>query len=260
MLVTWKYKPRDTLIQKLDPRARLIFYGCYLLSVFMFWDLRALLVFMIIALLAVFAARLSWRDTRRTWIFIGAFPSHMLFAPTVREELSFGPKNIGLDAVNITENVMRALAAVNLPGYEDMPPLAMSFGQQKRISIASVLTMNPRVLVMDEPNAGQDYANYTHFMNDIVGQDKGLTGVSREFDAVLFITHDLDLAITYANRILLVADGSLVADGRPQDVLKDRVLLERCRVRPTSLLEANMAALPQTGRFLPAPALADYTW
>jgi energy-coupling factor transport system permease protein len=73
MLVTWKYKPRDTLIQRLDPRARLIFYACFLLSVFMFWDLRALLAFMVIALLAVFAARLSWQDTRRTWIFIGAF-------------------------------------------------------------------------------------------------------------------------------------------------------------------------------------------
>ena len=73
MLVTWKYKPRNTLIQRLDPRARLIFYACFLVSVFMFWDLRVLLFFLAVALLAVLAARLTWRDTRRTWLFIGAF-------------------------------------------------------------------------------------------------------------------------------------------------------------------------------------------
>ncbi|MCL5996027.1 MAG: energy-coupling factor transporter transmembrane protein EcfT [Chloroflexi bacterium] len=73
MLVTWKYKPRNTLIQRLDPRSRLIFYACFLVSVFMFWDLRILLFFLAVALLAVLAAQLSWRDTRRTWLFIGAF-------------------------------------------------------------------------------------------------------------------------------------------------------------------------------------------
>jgi energy-coupling factor transport system ATP-binding protein len=145
----------------------------------------------------------------------------------------------------------------------------MSFGQQKRISIASVLTMNPRLLVMDEPSAGQDYASYTHFMEDIVGDDERRmindensnghpsSAVLRPFEATLFITHDLDLAITYANRILLVADGRLLADGKPQDVLSDYALLERCRIRPTSLLNANLAALPRTGRFLPVTALAS---
>jgi energy-coupling factor transport system permease protein len=73
VLVTWKYQPRNTLIQRLDPRARLIFYGCFLLSVFMFWDLRILLIFVLLALVAVLSARLSWRDTQRTWILIGAF-------------------------------------------------------------------------------------------------------------------------------------------------------------------------------------------
>jgi len=73
MLVTWKYKPRDTLIQRLDPRARLIFYACFLVSVFMFWDLRILLVFFVLAITAVVSARLSWRDTQRTWLLVVAF-------------------------------------------------------------------------------------------------------------------------------------------------------------------------------------------
>ncbi|MCL5996029.1 MAG: energy-coupling factor ABC transporter ATP-binding protein [Chloroflexi bacterium] len=191
---------------------------------------------------------LSVAQIAHTVGYVFQSPSHMLFAPTVREELSFGPKNIGLDAQTITESISRALVAVNLPGYDEIPPLSMSFGQQKRISIASVLTMNPRVLVMDEPSAGQDYANYTHFMDDIVGRDKGpgmtdqsdlpaSSSHSRAFEALLFITHDLDLAITYANRVLLVADGQLVADGA----------------------DVNLATLAQTGRFLPAAELAPFT-
>ena len=199
---------------------------------------------------------LSVAQIARTVGYVFQSPSHMLFARTVREELSFGPRNLGMDELALTANITRALAAVNLPGYEDISPLAMSFGQQKRISIASVLSMNPRLLVMDEPSAGQDYASYTHFMNDIVGVNGA--GDAHPFDAVLFITHDLDLAISYANRILLVAEGNLVADGTPQDVLKDKALLQRCHIRPTSLLEENLRTLPLTGHFLPAPALADY--
>jgi energy-coupling factor transport system ATP-binding protein len=216
---------------------------------------------------------MSVAQIARTVGYVFQSPSHMLFARTVREEVSFGPRNLGFDEPATADSVTRALASVNLSGTEDEAPLAMSFGQQKRISIASILSMNPRLLVMDEPSAGQDYASYTHFMDDIVIHNSA-TGdraagdhvvghsageeASHTFDAVLFITHDLDLAISYANRILLVADGSLAADGPPHVVLLDQQLLERCHIAGTSLLVENIRALPKTGRFLPAPALAGY--
>jgi energy-coupling factor transport system ATP-binding protein len=180
-------------------------------------------------------------------------PSHMLFAPSVREELAFGPRNLGLDSAAIARHAARALDTVNLADYADRPPLSLSFGQQKRIGIAAVLAMNPRVLVMDEPTAGQDYASYTRFMDDILRKDP-----DERREAILFITHDLDLAIAYANRVLLVADGQLIADGPPEHVLARRDILERCRIRPTSLLDANLEWLPVTGRFVPAAALARY--
>jgi energy-coupling factor transport system ATP-binding protein len=175
-------------------------------------------------------------------------PSHMLFAPTVREELAFGPKNLKHKADAIERQVKEALAIVNLADKEQDPPLSLSFGQQKRVSIAAILAMRSKILVMDEPTAGQDYKNYMNFMDAILQLPS--------FEAILFITHDVDLALIYANRVILVADGAVRADGRPEEIMKDKELLKACRLVPTSLLDENLARLPQTGKFMRAEALA----
>lgn len=199
------------------------------------------------------------QDTRETTVaqvahtvgYAFQSPTHMLFAPTVREELAFGPRNLGFSPEEIERAIDEALHLMNLEGLEEYPPLALSFGQQKRLTIACVVAMRSRILALDEPTAGQDYGNYMRFMDSIVGVD-GRGG----FDAVLFISHDLDLAIVYATRVVLLSEGRVAADGPPEEVLQDVDLLERCRIVPTSLLEANLRALPKTGRFLRAEALA----
>jgi energy-coupling factor transporter ATP-binding protein EcfA2 len=175
-------------------------------------------------------------------------PSHMLFAPTVKEELAFGPTNLAYTQDVIDEGVARAIDIVNLKGLEDYPPLALSFGQQKRVSIAAILAMYSKILVMDEPTAGQDYWNYMAFMDSIL-QMPG-------FESILFITHDLDLAICYASRVILLHEGRIAGDGPPAEVLTNLDLLHRCRIVPTSLLQANLDYLPRTGRFMRAEALA----
>ncbi|HOE34202.1 MAG TPA: ABC transporter ATP-binding protein [Anaerolineaceae bacterium] len=177
-------------------------------------------------------------------------PTQMLFAPTVQDELAFGPKNLGFSKEITAENVRWAIQSVHLEEELATPPLALSFGQQKRVSIASVLSMRSRILMMDEPTAGQDYWNYQSFMDTIL-QMPG-------FDSIIFITHDLDLALTYANRIIMLYDGKIAADGLPQDVLKDSEQLLRWRLLPTSLLELNYRLLPRTGKFQRAEALARY--
>ena len=199
---------------------------------------------------------LEGKDTRKMTVaqaahtvgYVFQSPSQMLFAPTVHEELAFGPKNLGYSENVIIQNVDWAIETVNLKSEMDMPPLALSFGQQKRISIAAILAMRSRILMMDEPTAGQDYWNYQAFMDTIL-QMPG-------FDSIIFITHDVDLAVIYANRILLVYNGQIVADGKPQDVLKDEKLLRSCRVLPTSLLQLNIEYLPKTGKFYRAETLA----
>ena len=187
-------------------------------------------------------------------------PTHMLYAPTVREELEFGPRNLEFKKEVMQQAVAESVATVNLNGLEEYPPLGLSFGQQKRTTIAAVLAMQSKIMIMDEPTAGQDYANYTHFMDAMCrpSADGSKSLVAANFAATLFITHDLDLGVTYANRVILVGDKHIVADGAPEEVLKDFDLLTRYRVRPTSLLRLNLELLPRTGRFLTAEALAAY--
>ncbi|HZM23259.1 MAG TPA: ABC transporter ATP-binding protein [Anaerolineales bacterium] len=202
---------------------------------------------------------LSVAQIARVLGYVFQSPTHMLFAPTVREELEFGPKNLEFKPDAMNKSVVESISTVNLTGLEEYPPLGLSFGQQKRTTIAAVLAMQSRIIIMDEPTAGQDYANYTHFMDAMCRPMNGAQSlVAANFAATLFITHDLDLAVTYANRVLLLGDRHVVADGPPEDVLKDFDLLTRYRVRPTSLLRMNLDLLPYTGQFLTAEALAAY--
>ncbi len=199
---------------------------------------------------------LDGRDTREISVaqaagtigYVFQSPSQMLFAPTVQEELSFGPRNLKHSPADIARDVDWSLDTVHLKGEEQSPPLALSFGQQKRISIAAVLAMRSRILMMDEPTAGQDYWNYMAFMDAIL-QMPG-------FDSILFITHDVDLSVIYANRVLLVYGGHIIADGTPDEVLKDDEVLKRSRVLPTSLLRLNREMFSRTGSFMRAEALA----
>lgn len=201
---------------------------------------------------------LEGRDTRSITVaqaahtvgYVFQSPTQMLFAQTVEEELAFGPKNLGHKPEEIQRDVRWAIQTVNLESELQMPPLALSFGQQKRISIAAVLAMRSKILIMDEPTAGQDYWNYKAFMDAIL-QMPG-------FDAILFITHDVDLAVIYANRVILMNAGRIMADGAPQEVLSQKDLLRTSRVLPTSLLDLNLEHFPRTGRFLRAEALARY--
>jgi energy-coupling factor transport system ATP-binding protein len=186
-----------------------------------------------------------------TFGFVFQNPSQMLFAPTVSEELLFGPRNLGRDPAGFEALAASALARVNLadePEIMTRAPLTLSFGQQKRLSIAVALTLRPRTLVLDEPSAGQDYRNATAFMREV----QRIEGM----ESVYLITHDVDLALVHADRVLLLRDGRVVADGAPLDVIADRQRWEGCNLRYTSLMEANARQAGQTSRFLDARALS----
>lgn len=185
--------------------------------------------------------RLYEEDTRNLSVaqlasrigYVFQSPGAMLFAPSVRKELSFGPQNLRFSRERINAAVQEAEKALNLEQFDARSPFSLSFGQQKRTAIASVLAMQSKILLLDEPTAGQDYRSYISFMEYL----RGLP----ELDALLFITHDLDLALRFTQRVLLLKEGNLVADGPPLQVLANPALLEACNLRPTSLLHYLLA-------------------
>jgi energy-coupling factor transport system ATP-binding protein len=180
-------------------------------------------------------------------------PSQMLFARTVRDEILFGPINLAGDPNRFDGLVTSSLERVNLldePQIESRPPLTLSFGQQKRLAIAVALAIEPRTLVLDEPSAGQDHRSSTAFMKEVVTIE-GL-------ESVYLVTHDADLALVHADRILLMREGRIVADGPPLSVIADRDRWTACNLRYTSLMEANAEWGGETGAFLAADELAKW--
>lgn len=187
------------------------------------------------------SVRLFGEDTRKLSVaqlaarigYVFQSPSAMLFAPTVRQEVCFGPENLGFSAQQQQASAQQAMEALSVAQFADRSPFSLSFGQQKRVAISSVLAMQSKILLLDEPTAGQDYRSYIAFMEYL----RSLP----HLDALLFITHDLDLALRFTQRVLLLKDGKLVADGAPLQVLANAALLEECNLRPTSLLRYLLA-------------------
>ena len=193
----------------------------------------------------------STSELARTFGYVFQSPSQMLFARTVREELLFGPRNLGRspDSLDqIVDDVLRRTSLDDLEGIRDRPPLALSFGQQKRLALAIALALEPPTLILDEPSAGQDHRTAEGFMSEI----SRLQGL----ESVYFITHDVDLALTQANRILLVREGRIVADGSPRTVIEDVERWQACNLTLTSLVAANRRWLPSGSEFLDGSSLA----
>ncbi|HEY5493816.1 MAG TPA: ATP-binding cassette domain-containing protein [Candidatus Anoxymicrobiaceae bacterium] len=144
-------------------------------------------------------------------------PDDQLFSPTVREDVAFGPLNQRLSPQQVDHAVERALAWVGMEGSEQRSPHHMSFGEKKRISVATVLAMDPEVLVMDEPVANMDPRGRRAFLELI-----------KVIEATkIIVTHDLAMARELCDRVVLMDKGLVVADGRPSTTLSDEVLLEK---------------------------------
>ena len=193
----------------------------------------------------------SVADLATTFGYVFQNPRSMLFERTVRDELWFGPRNLGRDPARRDPLVADVLWRVGLQDEEkiaDRPPLTLSFGQQKRLAIAIALALEPSTLMLDEPSAGQDHRTASNFMREV----RSIDGL----DSVYFVTHDVDLALTHADEVILMREGRTVASGPPLEVAADRARWLACNLRVTSLMEANARWVGATGRFMPAEELA----
>ena len=147
-------------------------------------------------------------------------PDDQLFMPTVRDDVGFGPANLGLSGETLSTRVERALAAVGVSELADRAPHHLSFGQRRRVAIATVLAMEPDILVLDEPTSNLDPT-----------ARRELAEILRALPVtLLMITHDLPFAAELCERSVILSDGVIVADGETLTILGDEALLHRHRL------------------------------
>ncbi len=149
-------------------------------------------------------------------------PNDQLFSPTVFDDVAFGPLNMGLPPEEVVERVKRALQAVGMAGYENRSPHHLSFGEKKRVAIATVLAMAPEILVLDEPTANLDPVGRWELME-----------LLRSLPHTRVIaSHDLDFVEKMCDKVVVLNSGKVLACGPASQILKDRSLLTRARLFP----------------------------
>ena len=162
-------------------------------------------------------------------------PNQMISKPMIYEEVSLGLTVRGVPEDEIRERVERTLRICGLYTMRNWPVSALSFGQKKRVSIASILVMNPEILILDEPTAGQDYRHSTEIMEFLRDLNRriGLT--------IMMITHDMHLMLEYTDRALVLSDGHLIADDTPAAILTNEDVTDRASLKKTSLYDLAVA-------------------
>lgn len=156
-------------------------------------------------------------------------PNHMISNNMIYDEIAFGLRKRGVDEKEIEKRVLDALELCKLRKYRKWPIAALSYGQKKRVSIASILVMRPKILILDEPTAGQDYKRYK-IMMEFLKELNAKTNIT-----ILFVTHDMHLALEYTPRAIVLADGELLDDDRVSNIFSNEEVLEKANLKQTSL-------------------------
>ena len=171
-------------------------------------------------------------------------PNQMISKTMIYDEVAMGLVSRGMDPDEIQKRVDKVLDICGLKPFRKWPVSALSFGQKKRVTIASVLVMDPEIIILDEPTAGQDFRHYNEIMEFLrTLNQRGIT--------VLMITHDMHLMLEYAPRALVFSQGELLADSTPAQILTDQDLIKRASLKETSLFDlAGMCGISESANFV----------
>ncbi|CAE6931032.1 ATPase component [Vibrio sp. B1REV9] len=158
-------------------------------------------------------------------------PNHMISHHMIFDEIAFGLRNRDVDEQQVQRKVLEVLELCGLSKYRHWPIEALSYGQKKRVTIASILALEPELLILDEPTAGQDYRNYTSMLSFIerLNRELGIT--------VMIISHDMHLVLEYTKRSIVIADSKLIADAPMTQVFSNPTLLDQANLTTTSLYD-----------------------
>lgn len=151
-------------------------------------------------------------------------PNDQLFAPTVKEDIAFGPMNLGLSYDEVEKRVEDALKMVGMENYEDKTPHHLSGGQQKRIAIAGIIAMKPELMILDEPTAGLDPDGVEKVLN-IMNQ------LNKEGMTLIISSHDIDMISKYADKIFVLYNGEIIESGNKNKIFSDMELLKKAHLR-----------------------------
>ncbi len=157
--------------------------------------------------------------------YVAQIPDDQLFAQTVRDELAFGPRNLGVDGEEVMRRVEYVAKELELTDYLDVSPFNLSQGLKQRVAVASAVTMNPKILVVDEPTTGQDYARAAAMM-ELVKK------LNQQGTTVIVISHNMDLMATYCQKLVVFLDGQVIHIGTPKEVFQREDILARTALKP----------------------------
>jgi energy-coupling factor transport system ATP-binding protein len=157
-------------------------------------------------------------------------PDHQIFCSSVRDELAFGPHNLGLGAAEVRARVAEALHAFGLEGYAEQPPATLGFGLRRLVSVAAVYAMRPRLFVLDEPTAELDWRSAHELLDHFAA-------LHQQGHTVLFISHDMELVAEYAQRVLLMHDGRIASDALPGAFFGATEALARSSLEPPQVVQ-----------------------
>ena len=174
------------------------------------------------------ASTMSVKDIARKIGYCFQNPDHQIFSKTVKEEIMFGPKNLGFSEDQIEQIVKKVLKIVGLEGYEDEDPFFLGKGERQKIAVASILAMNPEVLIVDEPTTGMDWKTSISMM-------RLLKNLNEMGHTIIFITHDMDIVAEYAKRIIVLKEGEILIDGPTREVFTKMDLLRKAFLLPPQI-------------------------
>jgi len=162
--------------------------------------------------------------------FVFQNPDHQLFCETAEEEIAFALKNFGFDEKTVESRVTWALNLLGLAQYRQTSPFMLSGGERKRLALASVLAWDPKVVVLDEPTIGQDYEQKEKLRQFIVQ-------LNAQGKTVIVVTHDVEFVADCAPRVVLMAEGEIVADGDAKEILTDKGLTFKASIVPPQITQ-----------------------
>ncbi len=176
--------------------------------------------------------------------FVMQNPNQMISKAMIFDEVAFGLRIRGVPEDETQARVAQVLKICGLAPFKDWPISALSYGQKKRVTIASMLVLNPRLLILDEPTAGQDYRHYSEIMGF-------LESLNRQGVTILLITHDMHLMLEYTQHAIVIANGEKIGDASAVEILTNEAITARANLKITSLYElAQKACLPEPSAFV----------